>query len=466
MAVTDTYRTSLKDVKREDHHSPTDSEEDASYLAGPDGTKLEPDMDDDSNAALISQTLNADGTPKRPMNAFMIFARRRRPQVAAENQSLRTGEVSKILSKEWTQMAISEKQFYLDQAKQLKDNFNLKYPDYVYRRRPNNSRRKRRSDSGTDHASHDDGHTPEYSDVSPVVDPSELEETRMLGSRQEHRYSSVSTGITPDADVRQSHSNVPPTHHSPSFPNSAIGDQRMPYMASPYDRPAHSMSSARTPDTEPSNSTFGYPSSSQSAFYPESGGMWPPGSDSRRASHQSWSPGADRGSGNNGQYLPTRGWPSNHPSPDAGAPGLPQQSTGPPPFPSLSPPFPPRHSGHPQAAFPADNGGGYAPHSPLSTTGGYGGPLSLPPPTGGGFARDPGGGYASSEYGVHGSYAGVPDDPHARGHHGFHNPGQTLPSLPPIRPSNYSPSMSSPVSAGGDGSQSMPYWRGDLPGRS
>ncbi|THU98222.1 sex determining region Y, partial [Dendrothele bispora CBS 962.96] len=68
--------------------------------------------------------------PKRPMNAFMIFARRRRPQVSSENQSMRTGEISKILSKEWTSMPASEKQFYLDQAKQLKETFNSKYPDY------------------------------------------------------------------------------------------------------------------------------------------------------------------------------------------------------------------------------------------------------------------------------------------------------------------------------------------------
>jgi hypothetical protein len=38
------------------------------------------------------------------MNAFMIFARRRRPQVSAENQAMRTGEISKILSREWNAM--------------------------------------------------------------------------------------------------------------------------------------------------------------------------------------------------------------------------------------------------------------------------------------------------------------------------------------------------------------------------
>ena len=58
----------------------------------------------DSNAQLRSQQLNSDGTPKRPMNAFMIFARKRRPQISAANQMMRTGDISKILSKEWNTM--------------------------------------------------------------------------------------------------------------------------------------------------------------------------------------------------------------------------------------------------------------------------------------------------------------------------------------------------------------------------
>ena len=61
---------------------------------------------EDTNTSLIAQTLNTDGTPKRPMNAFMIFARRRRPQVSAQNQTMRTGEISKILSKEWNAMEL------------------------------------------------------------------------------------------------------------------------------------------------------------------------------------------------------------------------------------------------------------------------------------------------------------------------------------------------------------------------
>lgn len=46
------------------------------------------------------------------MNAFMIFARRRRPQVSAENQAMRTGEISKILSKEWAVMLPVRSNFF------------------------------------------------------------------------------------------------------------------------------------------------------------------------------------------------------------------------------------------------------------------------------------------------------------------------------------------------------------------
>ncbi|CAE7209966.1 unnamed protein product [Rhizoctonia solani] len=101
------------------------------------------------NDALITQALNPDGTPRRPMNAFMIFARRRRPEITANNPPLRTGEISKVLSSEWAAMSSEKKQFYLDRARKLKDNFNARWPDYVYRRRPNNSRKRKRSEGGS-----------------------------------------------------------------------------------------------------------------------------------------------------------------------------------------------------------------------------------------------------------------------------------------------------------------------------
>ncbi|KAK0458259.1 uncharacterized protein EV420DRAFT_1748212 [Desarmillaria tabescens] len=140
----ETAPVTLKSDRRDERGSQSGSDDGSTYNVYNDPQKSDGDQDDD--AALTSQSLNADGTPKRPMNAFMIFARRRRPQVSAENQSMRTGEISKILSKEWSSMSPNDKQFYLDQAKQLKETFNSKYPDYVYRRRPNNSRKRRKTD--------------------------------------------------------------------------------------------------------------------------------------------------------------------------------------------------------------------------------------------------------------------------------------------------------------------------------
>jgi hypothetical protein len=118
----DSFNASSRGVRVEDQGSVSGSEDDGGvYLAYPDPYNMDPDIDgqllfisslshisltpsDGANNTLTSQTLNADGTPKRPMNAFMIFARRRRPQVSAENQSMRTGDVSKILSREWNAM--------------------------------------------------------------------------------------------------------------------------------------------------------------------------------------------------------------------------------------------------------------------------------------------------------------------------------------------------------------------------
>ncbi|KAG1898685.1 uncharacterized protein F5891DRAFT_1236333 [Suillus fuscotomentosus] len=222
----------------EDQGSLSSSEDDAGvYLFYQDANKMDADIDEDVNISLTSQALNADGTPKRPMNAFMIFARRRRPQVSAENQSLRTGDVSKVLSREWIAMDMSEKQFYLDQAKHLKDNFNLKYPDYVYRRRPNNSRKKRRADStgvagdsaSTTDSVDDQSSNHEYGEISPV---------EYHHDSQERYESSGPEGCT-SAEATYDTSYLPPAQASSyqladSLPHNGHSgnDIRTPYLSS------------------------------------------------------------------------------------------------------------------------------------------------------------------------------------------------------------------------------------------
>ncbi|KAF8995857.1 hypothetical protein BDQ17DRAFT_1430121 [Cyathus striatus] len=100
------------------------------------------------DAALLHQTLKDDGTPKRPMNAFLIFARRRRAQIVAmhNNNTLTVGETSKIVAKEWKEMPKVEKDTYENKYKKLRDEFERRNPDYVYKRGPNGCRKKRKPD--------------------------------------------------------------------------------------------------------------------------------------------------------------------------------------------------------------------------------------------------------------------------------------------------------------------------------
>jgi hypothetical protein len=200
------------------------------------------------------------------MNAFMIFARRRRPQVSAANQTMRTGDISKILSKEWNSMDMvndlivvyrtflltalfkGDKQFYLDQAKRLKETFNSKYPDYVYRRRPNNSRRKRRPDANTNQLldpstavdAGDDfpaAHDFDYPSVD-VQDPA-----RDLAPSRGSSNSGMASGYSDSSGVSSPHATISSygysTHDYPATHIPASGP-RLPHLSSlhVHDHPA------------------------------------------------------------------------------------------------------------------------------------------------------------------------------------------------------------------------------------
>ena len=92
----------------------------------------------------------------------------------------------------------NEKQFYQDQARQLKEWFNSKYPDYVYRRRPNHSRRPRRkpdapAESRSIHDLADDGGFEDSADSPPELEASHVSDTmadtlRAASSHEARQY--------------------------------------------------------------------------------------------------------------------------------------------------------------------------------------------------------------------------------------------------------------------------------------
>jgi len=300
------FHESLKPGRRDERDSQTPSDDGSCYAHY---SKSENDLDEDPNTSLIAQTLNTDGTPKRPMNAFMIFARRRRPQVSAQNQTMRTGEISKILSREWNAMELTDKQFYLDQAKQLKDIFNSKYPDYVYRRRPNNSRRRRGPGPSGSRAldpslanemeGDESGH-PEFDDISAVDGEDLLADVVST----EFRRSRIPADMPASYDI---HSNASSYKTSSSDTSYRPSYGRAPYPVSAQQRqatdtpiePQHFSQSIGSNHNYPQSYLQAQQSQSQSsALYVPAQANWDsagvPRSDQARTTSASWLGSQDR----------------------------------------------------------------------------------------------------------------------------------------------------------------------------
>lgn len=372
------FNQSFKTERHDDRASLSGSE-DSNYGLYTDVHKNEVDIEEEANVALTSQTLNPDGTPKRPMNAFMIFARRRRPQVSSENQALRTGEISKLLSKEWVSMPSNEKQFYLEQAKLLKDTFNTKYPDYVYRRRPNNSRKRRRSDSSSSNnmrpidqnfvtaADHGDELLGNGDLEGSPVDSDE--HVDMIGySRPSHSVSHhQSFGEHHRYNMSQSRSEPPPLDRSNgqydsrlSYGTSSNGTVVERFMQPPLAQPRH---------LQPDVNNYPYPQSqshrqSSSAYHGVAPQGWPPRVERLQPTWLGNNDGQQQ-SGSMGRQPYSPSTPSSTWSNSSNGPSTPS-STSPNYFPTLTTPFYPGQSG---VAAAADYPSVPSPH-----------PMSTPPP--------------------------------------------------------------------------------------
>ncbi|CAH7688442.1 expressed protein, partial [Phakopsora pachyrhizi] len=90
-------------------------------------------------AGILHQKLHLDGQPRRPMNTFMIFSHHPRVAIQAIDTSLKNTEVSKRLDQIRNKLPAKDKLHYLELAKSHKDEFQKKFPNYVYRRKLNNT---------------------------------------------------------------------------------------------------------------------------------------------------------------------------------------------------------------------------------------------------------------------------------------------------------------------------------------